>query len=1716
MFRSAMVRWFFGFAAGGLAVVHFSDWSSSSDSSGRSESPGLIAPATQEHAEPLVRQPQAADPTNRVFAERPVHFQDANPPASKPTPPEKPPLITTVEKSSGADATTTVSAGDAGYRSNRQTVKILGTLNGNAVNANLNSYSIAIVHQAKDEILATIAPPENDWKKLASATWSADVTLPYDRGTHQIVAAWITGGIRQPDSNAVTIQVKTAGARIVAVEPRNFAATPNAYAVTLSFDTPIQPSVETAINTSGQKIIALRPRDAARTPAALIDTSPAMLSEDKKSLTLQFKPFGPDDYLLTIDRSKIDDVFGNRLEGSNEFELFKPVGDAVTGPSPGIPGPTGPYVPFPEYTPPRPPTNGFNPSDHVETRVSRLYFYRDAHRVAQIVNRDAKSYNRAAVDMQRQLADKQRQMADQATDARQSKERKAVEAARKTREAENELQRFEANAASAANQAVQANSQAIQAQQQSLPQTEIDRRQSIAQQMENTAAQIRNRVEDARDRVQQLRNEEANLAEDWQQAIAVEDRAREEQFRREVAAAHADPDTYVAGVTDSIDPVQQVSVSVIGEGLIQLRGPLKGVNVIRTMINQIDAPIGQVRIGVHTAQINGEKGDRMEVVANKIQTSIDHSRFLTMQSAEMLRKAITQVAAMKAAEVSIQPGLTQEERDRKYLYAFFGEDFIRELEVMDSEFLMTGNKLLSLHSMDSTSLASGLFIMALAKNSTRMQILQTFDGMMAGELPATEQAYFEAGMACDSTGKKKRCSNRHEEDAFCLLAENARFQSIRGFFNAEIASDDTMTPLQREFVRLAQIFKSRLIVEIELKQRVMERAVIEDRLGDRDKELRDAKKREDDANAELAQTGKTVNQAQKAVLVAATGIQAEAHLVSSETRTANDKARETISEINRLIQSMIDDQLAVFSKTDALEYLRASDDPNQRELADFMQRFPQGKAEAFIAPLAKGETYPGRLRNLSNSVQDAINKARGGRFDPDEAFDVPMIIDGSPIKLHIGHAKENNAVTLAEGDMDVLIRLFERHAQAADGIMKMLERFNYDRVHQEKRDSAKQLLDVVLKNRKLESEILNNLVNSVHMFRLLADVTEHVNVEAQSLVRDVGLVVRALSETAPNIADAFGLWLSVEHRAEKFVNSAIWGNKLADVAAANTAFRSLMEKNLDYQFALRQAEGARRPLDHKKFLDMLVDEMEDKYIELLEGTRAHTANIDAYIKRLITALDDDFNTQFYYPAFRQVRSASQMWDVTLGQVETTTILANNRSFAKVSPSATMEFDLPKRDIVIAEAMNAAKATMDDIGALAQDPTYLAMAKLHSGQPTSSPAIGASGGLSTVRNVLPGLSTDTSEAVLGQHGPGRSEFGSALESLIPDPAIYKFETGTGFEIRPVIQPDGQAVVFDFNYMYTTNVREPVRADEKHLGRVKRHFIDTDVQLGNFELREVSRYTVALKASRTARGVPLLEDAPVIGVLFRPLPSAESSLQQNIIMAQATIFPTLFDLMGLRWAPAVADLDPLRLVNDEYIVRNRRRVLMNRVFDHSSSEVDRFLRIPDGERRMDLYRSQESIPHVHPNGYQGPGAGLRDSQLQEGFDPTNTAPSQFVPGASPEGSPLMRKRDVGIPRSQSPQSIPQDPSHEPHPAATDENGIEVIPPGRVQGAWRQNRNATPNIVMPVQYVEPGTPRYQPARVAPAPQSPGARSTGEMRRLPPVNLRPPVGTPRPIPRS
>jgi len=1402
--------------------------------------------------------------------------------------------------------------------------------------------------------------------------------------------------------------------------------------------------------------------------------------DDKaNTVTLQFKSLKPDVYRLSATALSKDapnglrDLYGNAVAPPLAKEVSKAPdqGDMVDG----IPKPEkAPNAVFPEFNNPRPEPNGFNPSDKVDTRVVRLYYYRDARRVAEIINRDLKSYNQAAVDTRRRLAEKARTAADILTDQRRTQEVKAVRAAQASREAQHQLEQAQTNLAKA--QSTRAGAivklpaltdrleklQAEQGKAASQPPAAVASNSpkppdystqiaTVQQQMQQEQTQetqaeaqldgLNAAVQAAQANLQSARAAEAQASDETLKDTQQEDRAHENQFRLEVAAAQEDPNSYVPGKPDSVDPVLQVSVSVIGEGVIQLRGPIKGVNIIRRMINQMDMPAGQVRIGIHTVQINGERGKRMEKVAARIQDFIDHARFLTVQSAQMLRNAVVKVASQKAEEAagllpenqtmtSEDYQATQAARDAKYQVAFFGRDFINELKEIDAEFLHTGNKVLSLHSMDTTSLAAALFLLALAKNDTRIEILDEFQTMLEGQLPEAEQSYLDAA-----------ARSGHDCHKFPFLSLNAKFQSFKGFFNNEVVGTDTINPLQREFIRLAQVFKSQLVTEMEFNQRVKERGLIEDRLGNYIDELRNLKAKEQKAKEDLEKFRNAFNDQREKIQALSDSIDIQISAFDEKLRRINTNFRsvndsltfankaffEIITNVIQAVASSPQENLSPSLK-ESLEQLRG------------LSLLPQQRAE-----LASDLPFLDRFRTGAVELQDAFTKRReeleekkkqNVQLTQPEIQELDSIIkfEQRLLRVQADHLAQQRkqGQTFRVGGIDA--NFVSEHSGKPNDPINILSEPHSQNAESRLQDHLLQIITTIsesttyLRQFNISSkdrQSLDRAAENMEEFRsrdpraLLTlgtvSVLGHVTINMMSVANRLGVPLRNAQKKAGELLlelddensfdsprKAFQRWMELDEMMRNLLAGGLQQAMQPQITEVGKGFKSLFEAHSRYINAQKNLLLNRRPLDHKKFLDMLIDDIEDKYIELLEGTRAHTANVDNYIKAIATALDDDLNTQFYYPAFAEIRKSSQFYDVQLGQVETTNILTNNRTFAKVEPQATMEFDLPKRDILINEAMNGAMAITKDFGALVADSNFLGLTKMLSGQPTSSPAQGFGAGANTVRNVLPGLPRSNDEQLLSQAPAGNKQFGAAMEALIPDPAIYKFETGTGFEIRPVIQPDGQAVVFHFNYMYTTNVREPVRADEKHLGRVKRHFIDTDVQLGNYELREVSRYTVALKAARTSRGVPLFEDIPGLGILFRPLPSAESSLQQNLVMAQATIFPTLFDLMGLRYAPAVSDLDTLRLKNEEFLVRGRARDVANRVFDYSSSRVDDTLRVRPSERRPDLYRTQETIPDVHPNGYRGPGLNLRDSQLQEGYDPTGpNPPSRFIPDDSRGG-------------------------------------------------------------------------------------------------------------------
>ncbi|HWL09844.1 MAG TPA: hypothetical protein VNQ76_15670 [Planctomicrobium sp.] len=1444
-------------------------------------------------------------------------------------------------------------------------------------------------------------------------TFTVPIPQQLADGIHTIRTALARGFDKTSEkSPEFPINIRIQGPRVVSVVPKNFgtAAGVTQLIVTFNRENPLD---EEHANAAGN--YAFYPGNG----TTLFDMGvtaplyPATASYDKasNSVALKFTALKPDLYKLVVvgnqqsvalrsgeTHSGIKDKFGNLLEvngilGADYSEVLGSFSSLVSGEISraeirGVSDSTGDYVPFPEYAQFRNYPAGFNPSDKVISRIARLYYFRDAHRVVQIVNRKAKSYNRQAVEMDAQLANAAGRQAEAKTDLRRSHELKAIRAAQEARAAEEALQQHQTAVMAARARKNGATTQRDQFQDDideinemiaSIPDQETSKelpmlrnRLRVAQkayssanlEVESATGEItmeEQRVNTLLAQVQSRRNEEIRATESWEEADRLEQRAHEERFRREVAAKTADPDTYAPGKPISEDPIEQVSLSVIGEGLIQMRGPRKGVNLIHTMINEMDAPVGQVRVSIHSIQINGEHGDRMEKVAMRIQRYVDHARFLTTQSGEMLRKAVAQVASRRAEQCYLEcpPGCPQEIRDMKYREAFFGKDFIDELLEMDSEFMHAGNKVLSLHSMDTTSLPSALFLLSLAKNDTRQEILNEFMGMVQGQLPVDEQEYFQASGA--------EYKFRHQK--FQFLAHNAKFVSFRGFFDMQVNSPDTLTPMQREFIRLAQIFKARLVTEIELRQRVMERALIEERIGSNyEKMLTDAVQQEKNAREKLKTAEEQIQKQQTSIAERLIKLHNEVQKSLSIPGTKTVFPRDLLNQLTEMRKGRADtsDMTSIIDNT--LE--NASQDGNK---TPSVQKLGKGRYQ--VQFVFNGETV--FLNVTADHVMPSNDtRARGFKFDV------------SPLSIEYS----SQAGVTTESIKESIEREFRNSVSSIMKSIDTLNKFHHDSADRKLINEEDAFVKGMMRTSGKDS--LNGMDYdpfNIHNLYVITIVSEELSRIRNNVIKRIDGHLQEANDLMKNFDMNKDVTIVIKEwrRIRGSILSMIADSSLKDaiekiLAPIDSDFNRLISLSVNLGVEKANAETARRPLDQKKFLDMLIDDVEEKYIELIEGTRAQLSNIDNYLGRLSTALEDDFNTQFYHPTFRHIRETSYFHDVQLGQIQTESILTNNRMFAQVSPQATMEFDLPKRNILINEAFDSALAAYNDYGALIGDPNFLALARMYGGQSTASTF--ASGlPAPPVRDVLPGLPSQTDEQYLSQAKNNTPKIGSNLEALIPDPAIYKFETGTGFSIKPVIQPDGQSVVFHLNYMYTTNVREPVRADEKHLGRVKRHFIDTDVVTGNYELREVSRFQVALKASRTSRGVPLLEDMPGAGWLFRPLPQQESSLQQNLIYAQSVIYPTLFDLMGLRWAPAVVDLNPATLQEREFVARNRERFLRNEVFDYSSLQVDDFMRIPPAERRGDLYRTQESIPDVHPNGYFGKGLNIKRGILQEGYTP-----------------------------------------------------------------------------------------------------------------------------------
>ncbi|MDX1965533.1 MAG: hypothetical protein SFV23_00055, partial [Planctomycetaceae bacterium] len=292
------------------------------------------------------------------------------------------------------------------------------------------------------------------------ANAAANPILPWTipaPGAYELRIGLVYGDTLLPQvSDSKTIRFRRAGPAPTRAEVAQASRTAASGVVRVTFDAE-SPLKAGSVDTSNLQLNRTRGSTGITISSVTIDPADGRYVDLKIDSGLE-----ADDYTLVVKRTgsgagsdsakvirdRYENPLGQAADGSDgrtEFTLTFSYGvdsDPLTGTIVGdvpltrdrsLKDFTGPNVEFPEYTDPRPSTNGFNPSDKVVSRVARLYYNRDAHRVAQLINRDARSYNRQAVTQQQQLADNARRDADNFTDERRATETQAIRAAQRAR-----------------------------------------------------------------------------------------------------------------------------------------------------------------------------------------------------------------------------------------------------------------------------------------------------------------------------------------------------------------------------------------------------------------------------------------------------------------------------------------------------------------------------------------------------------------------------------------------------------------------------------------------------------------------------------------------------------------------------------------------------------------------------------------------------------------------------------------------------------------------------------------------------------------------------------------------------------------------------------------------------------------------------------------------------------------------------------------------------------------------------------------------------------------------------------------------------------------------------------------------------------------------------------------------------------------------------------
>ena len=278
-----------------------------------------------------------------------------------------------------------------------------------------------------------------------------------------------------------------------------------------------------------------------------------------------------------------------------------------------------------------------------------------------------------------------------------------------------------------------------------------------------------------------------------------------------------------------------------------------------------------------------------------------------------------------------------------------------------------------------------------------------------------------------------------------------------------------------------------------------------------------------------------------------------------------------------------------------------------------------------------------------------------------------------------------------------------------------------------------------------------------------------------------------------------------------------------------------------------------------KFADDLA-----KTVTPLRTANARVAAADQMLKEMIIAVEDDLDRHFVQPMMTRLRTGlvRDYKGIGVGIVQRTSVLATNRTLARVDARGSAQLALGEETDILQGVQQIANLIM-------------------AGQ-TAGP-LGILGGL----NALP--RRDSTE-------------------------LYGLTTGGTFKVTPIFDPSGQALRFQLDQVSATMIREPDGTVNPQLPRVERHTVNTEVQLSNMELREVSRFNANARLgipTRTWGGLPIFNsfpwvrrNVPLFGWFVRKKGDAPF-VQQSLIFGQTTMYPTIGDIMDLFRNPDSSD-------------------------------------------------------------------------------------------------------------------------------------------------------------------------------------------------------------------